>query len=143
MLNKREITKISIGNGINCDNHERVGKLIDISEYATNDYKELSSKKHLKEHFNGDLSSLVDALIMLCKKEVRDAKDATKNTLNLNDVVYSDDKNLYLNGNYGTVSVSKAAYVDARIRNGIKYGVNLLGGATLLGIAKILKKTKK
>lgn len=104
--------------------------------------KELYVEEYLKEHSNGDLSSSIDALIMLCRKEVRDAKEATKNTLDLDEVIYSDDQNLYLNGNYGTVSVSKSAYVDARIKTGIKYGANLLGGVSLLGISKILKKTK-
>lgn len=213
MLNKREIVKISRENGIDCNDHEQLKKAIDISKFATNGYKELSSKEfyefgkyllfalssansakktsedelsdfmkylceslssgfegvkdvamvtkykknlellkirskelyveeYLKEHSNGDLSSSIDALIMLCRKEVRDAKEATKNTLDLDEVIYSDDQNLYLNGNYGTVSVSKSAYVDARIKTGIKYGANLLGGVTLLGISKILKKTK-
>lgn len=211
MLNKREIVKISRENGINCNDLEQLKKAIDISKFATDSYKELSSKEfyefgkyllfalssansakktsedelsdfmkylceslssgfegvkdvamvtkykknlellkirfkelyveeYLKEHSNGDLSSSIDALIMLCRKEVRDAKEATKNTLDLDEVIYSDDQNLYLNGNYGTVSVSKSAYVDARIKTGIKYGANLLGGVTLLGISKILKK---
>lgn len=210
MLNKREIARISKENGINCDDYEQVKKAIDISKFATTDYKELSIKdfyefekylllalssmkglsedelsdvkkhlsealsngiigikdiaklakykknleilkirskqlsinEYLKEHSNGDLSSTIDALIVLCKKELHDTKEATRNTLNLDEVIYKDNKNLYLNGDYGIVGVSKSAYVDARVKNGIKYGASLLGGITLLGVSKTIKKLK-
>lgn len=45
MLNKREIVKISRENGIDCNDHEQLKKAIDISKFATNGYKELSSKE--------------------------------------------------------------------------------------------------
>lgn len=103
---------------------------------------EIDFKPFLKELDKEDIISFLQVLNELCLIEINEAKVSKENGNINHDFNKNDIKYFYSDNDMDTIKVSKSAYVSAKIKNGIKYGVSKIGNLVFSGSVKVLKKPK-
>ncbi len=102
----------------------------------------IAFNEYLEEVKNIDLDfiSLIDTLKEILEMNVVSSKYVMKNNIKQSDIQRVDKDKIYLNNNNGVLSVSKQAYLSAKIKNDIKYGTSLVGSKVLNGASKVFKR---